>query len=64
MLASSVRFSRYRISLGIGFRSLVHSDILSERGATLAIIMIASPMGIDGTLQQTQEGPAPARRCG
>jgi hypothetical protein len=31
----------------MGFRSVAHSDILSERPATLAIFLIASSKGID-----------------
>ena len=35
----------------IRFRSVVHSDFLSERPATRAIIMMARPIGIDGILK-------------
>ena len=37
--------------LDIGFRSVVHSNILSERPATLAIILMARPIGITEMLQ-------------
>ena len=39
------------------FRSVVHSDILSERPATLAIILMSRPIGFEGMLQQAREVP-------
>ena len=39
----------------IRFRSVVHSDILSERPATLAIILMARPMGMGGTSKPVPE---------
>ena len=39
----------------IRFRSVVHSDILSERQATRVIIRMSMPIGIDGMLKQARE---------
>ncbi len=40
---------------GIRFRSVVHSDILSERPATLSIIVMERPIGNYGMLMQFLE---------
>ena len=41
-----------RFAVGRRFRSVVQSDILSERPAILAIIRISRPIGIEGMLKQ------------
>ncbi len=48
----------------IRFRSVVHSDIVSERPATLAIILMSRPIGIDGMLKQAREGTVLTVRVG
>ncbi len=39
-------------------------DAWSERSATLTIILMARPMGIDGKFKWVPERPAPALWCG
>ena len=46
----------------IRFRSVVHSDILSERPATLAIILMTRAIGIDGMSEQAREEAFRIRR--
>ncbi len=41
----------------IRFRSVVHSDILSERPATLGIILMPRVLGMDGMLKPARNDP-------